>query len=396
MSAMRFRRFGRTELAMPVLTCGGMRYQEAWQDLEPNQVPKERQANLEAIVQHAFELGMRHFETARGYGSSEMQLGWVLPSLPREQLIVQTKVNPRADARQFLSDFETSLRHLRLDYVDLFAVHGVNNREKLGWTLRKGGCLEAALRLKAEGRVRHLGFSTHGTTDVILEAIRSGGFDYVNLHYYFVNLLNWDAVEEAAARDMGVFIISPNDKGGKLYDPPAKLVELCRPLSPMQFNALFCLAHPEIHTLSIGAARPGDLDEHVRALAHYDAIPKTIAPILARIGGEMERTLGREWCSRWSEGLPEYLDVPGQVNVKEIARLWTYAKGLDLIEWGKMRYNLLGRADDWFPGENAAKLDREALARALSGSPVADQMIEVLEQAHSLLLAEPKKRLSQS
>jgi predicted aldo/keto reductase-like oxidoreductase len=49
---------------------------------------------------------------------------------------------------------------------------------------------------------------------------------------------------------MGVFIISPNDKGGKLYDPPAKLVDLCPPLTPMQFNALYCLARPQVHTLS--------------------------------------------------------------------------------------------------------------------------------------------------
>ena len=43
---------------------------------------------------------------------------------------------------------------------------------------------------------------------------------------------------------MGVFIISPNDKGGKLYEPPPKLTELCAPLTPMQFNDLYCLARP--------------------------------------------------------------------------------------------------------------------------------------------------------
>ena len=96
---------------------------------------------------------------------------------------------------------------------------------------------------------------------------------------------------------MGVFIISPNDKGGKLYAPPPKLVNLCRPLSPMQFNALYCLARPEVHTLSCGAARPSDFDEHVNALACYDQIAQTIAPIERALRAEMDQALGRDWAN---------------------------------------------------------------------------------------------------
>jgi predicted aldo/keto reductase-like oxidoreductase len=121
-----------------------------------------------------------------------------------------------------------------------------------------------ARRLQREGRVRFVGFATHAPCHVIEQAIRTGEFDYVNLHWYFVNDLNGPAVTAAREHDMGVFIISPSDKGGKLYEPPAKMIDLCRPLSPMQFNDLYCLRRPEVHTLSIGAARPADFDEHVR------------------------------------------------------------------------------------------------------------------------------------
>ena len=306
---MKYRRFGRTELAMPVLSCGGMRYQFKWHDVAPNEIPPANQQNLEAAIRRALNLGINHIETARGYGTSEMQLGRILPTLPREKNIVQTKISPKPTADEFLRAFDTSMKYLHLDYVDLLGLHGINSRQFLHYALRKDGCVAAARKLQHEGRVRFLGFSTHATPDIILDAVNSGEFDYVNLHWYFVNDLNWAAIEAAHARDMGVFIISPNDKGGKLYEPPPKLVELCTPLSPMQFNDLYCLARPQVHTLSCGVARPGDFDEHVRALDYYGRIAAMIAPIEQRLREEMKRVLGAEWCERWFEGLPQYLDV---------------------------------------------------------------------------------------
>ncbi|MCC7518687.1 MAG: aldo/keto reductase [Verrucomicrobiae bacterium] len=394
---MQTRRFGRTHLPMSVLSCGGMRYQFQWNDATSKEIPAESQANVAATIQRAFELGINHFETARGYGTSERQLGLELPKLPRDKIIVQTKIAPEADPKAFLAAFEKSMANLKLDHVDLFAFHGLNHDETVDWTLRKGGCLEAARRLQREGRLRFIGFSTHATPRVILRAIESGEFDYINLHWYFVNPLNWPAVLAAAARDMGVFLISPSDKGGMLYDVLPKMASLCAPLTPIQFNDLYCLARPQVHTISVGAARPSDFDEHVAALRHYESAAATVAPVEARLVAEMERILGADWVRRWPEGIPEYSEIPGAVNVLEILRLWTYAKPLELTAWAKSRYNLLsGGGGHWFPGEMASKAQNAALRAALAKSPFAERILEILREAHAAFYEQPKKRLSQS
>lgn len=394
--SMVYRRFGRTNLQMPVLTCGGMRYQHKWQDVPPEDIPRANQENLERTIHRALELGINHIETARGYGTSEMQLGWILPKLPREKLIVQTKVAPSADPKEFLATFEKSLDYLGLEHVDLLSFHGINTQELLDQTILRQGCLKVARQLQREGRVRHIGFSTHAHVQTIRAAIQTGEFDYVNLHWYWVNDRNWPAVLDAAGQDMGVFIISPNDKGGKLQEPPAKLEELCAPLSPMVFNDLYCLRRPQVHTLSIGAAKPSDFDEHVRAVGLLDRAEELVPPIDQRLRAEVARIHGENWLATWERGLPDWEDVPGEINVWEITRLWTYAKALDLVEFAKMRYNLLGNAGHWFPGRNADQLPELDLRPALAGSPHAERILAALEESRTWLKAEEKKRLSES
>lgn len=380
---------------MPVFSCGGMRYQYKWQDLPQQDVPLDNQTNLEATIRRSLDLGINHIETARGYGSSEMQLGEILPKLPREKLIVQTKISPSADAQAFRSTFDQSLAYLKLDYVDLLGLHGINTPELLEYSLRPGGCLDVARQLQAQGKVRFIGFSTHGASAVIQQAIATDAFDYLNLHWYYINQTNWEAIEAANRHDMGVFIISPSNKGGMLESPPQRLVDLCAPLSPMVFNDLFCLSRPQIHTLSIGAARPQDFDEHLKTLDLLDQVDEVLPPIMQRLEQAMIDQFGEAWAKTWQVGLPSYDQTPGNINIPVILMLRNLAIAYNMVEYGKMRYNLLTNAGHWFPGANAVRTAELDLRSSLVHSPHAEEIPEVLMDAHRLLGGEAVQRLSQ-
>ena len=382
---------------MPVFSCGGMRYQFKWQDMPLSEIPAESQQNLEATIRRAVEVGINHIETARGYGCSERQLGQILPKLPRQSLIVQTKIGPNDNPDQFTREFEESLERLQLQYVDLLAIHGANDAQTMDQAIRPNGCLAAARKIQQRGLARHIGFSTHAPLREILRGItteRDGGFDYVNIHWYYIFQRNWPAIEEAARRDMGVFIISPSDKGGMLYDPPAKLVELCKPLHPIVFNDLFCLSRPQpplIHTLSIGAARPGDFDLHLKALDHLADTENVLPPILKRLeaayGGAVDPSLRDPYA------LPEWEQIPGQVNVPVILWLRNLVAAYDMNKYAKMRYGMLGNGGHWFPGKNAGALDEPALRQTLGSA--GDRIVPLLKNMHEAFGGESIKRLSQ-
>ena len=126
-----------------------MRMQETWApaaDMDFSKINKLVQANFEKIVDRSMKLGINHFETARGYGTSEVQYGEALKKFPRESYILQTKVVPKASTDDFRTTLEKSFSELQLTaegnnpggYVDLFSFHGLNIMEHLEWITRPG------------------------------------------------------------------------------------------------------------------------------------------------------------------------------------------------------------------------------------------------------------------
>jgi predicted aldo/keto reductase-like oxidoreductase len=380
---VKYRRFGRTNLDLSLFSLGGMRFQESW--LRGAETSPTSQKNLEATLDRALDLGINHVETARGYGTSEAQLGPALARHPRERFFLQTKVLPTADPREFESHLEESFRLLQVDHLDLFGVHGVNDQKSADRTMAPGGCLEVVERWRAQGRIRAIGFSTHAPVPLVLPLIESGRFDYVNLHYYYLFQDNRSLIEAARRQNMGVFIISPSDKGGRLYRASAKLRALCEPLSPMVFNDLWCLATTGIHTISLGAARPTDFDDHLKVLDLLDDPAPFLDPIVGRLEAAYRQALGDDFAKHWSEGLREWSELPGRVNVKRIIWLRNLVLAFDLLEFAQERYMSMKPGDLWVPGAHADAFDDREMVAALPDSPFREQIPGILREAHKLL-----------
>ncbi len=336
---MRQRRFGKTNLNLSTFSLGTMR-------LASPQTSRQ-------TIAKAISLGINHLETARGYGQSEVYLGQALQDLaiPRGQIYLTTKLSPTTDEKKIKLEIDRSLARLQVDYIDCLAIHGINTWEHLEWVTNPDGCLAAIQTAIKQGKIRHLGFSTHGSLDLILAAIETDLFEFVNLHYYYFFQRNEKAIALAAAKDMGIFIISPADKGGKLYTPPQKLAELCSPFTPLELNYRFLLSDRRITTLSVGAATPEELVTPLQVADADQPLTKEETAVFSKLKQELETTLATDLCRQCNQCLP----CPEAINIPEILRLRNLTIAYDMKDYGQYRYRMLENAGHWFPGNKGNK-----------------------------------------
>jgi uncharacterized protein len=382
---MKYRRFGKTNLPLSVFSLGTMRYLAS---------PE----NASLTIEKALELGINHIETASGYGKSENYLGTALGKalqnglgnglgIERQDLFITTKIPPTPNADTMRSHIDESLTKLNLDYVDCLGIHGLNTWEHYNWVTAKNGCMQAVGEALADGRVRHVGFSTHAPLEIILAAINTDLFDFVNLHYYYFFQRNRAAVELASDKDMGIFIISPADKGGRLYTAPQKLQELCNEFSPLELNYRFLLSDPRVTTLSVGAATPDELVEPLQVAERVGELtPKEMA-VFDELENHKNMALGTDKCSQCYKCLP----CPEEINIPEVLRLRNLAVAYEMSDYAQYRYRMFENAGHWFPGMKGNKCTDcgDCLPKCPEGLDIPD----LLRDAHTRLNGAGSRRL---
>jgi uncharacterized protein len=380
---MEYRRFGKTEKRLSVITLGGMRYVGGW-GKPRNEPGRDMIEQAKTCLLRALELGINHIETAHGYGKSEHCYGAAFKELgvPRERYFLMTKGDPESsDATHRM--LEEQLRGLGTDHIDLYAYHGINNAARKDEALRKGGAVETLLRYKEQGVIGSVGFSSHAPLNVLCGAVETGLFDFVNLHYYYFFQRNLAAIQLAQLRDMGVFIISPNDKGGQLWNASELVEGLTKPLTPIQWNARFCLRLSAVHTLSFGMTELAHFEEMRGVfpssvpLSHQDLTVQT----------RLDQLVTKDPLSLY-DGY-EFDDDPSGINIPEVLRFRRMLKCYEMENFARYRYNMFEEKGHWFPGCFATP-DRVALVdegRCPPGVPIR----RLLSEAHEALY-QPKPR----
>lgn len=374
---MRYRRFGQTNRQLSLFSLGTMRFLAS-------------EAVAQATIQRAIALGINHLETAQGYGASEVFLGRALRQglgISRAELFLTTKISPTPDAATMATAIDRSLERLGVDYLDGLALHGVNTAEHLQWVMAPDGCMAAVRAAIAAGRVRHVGFSTHGSLELILQAIATGQFAFVNLHYYYFFQRHRAAIEQAHQQDMGVFIISPADKGGQLYTPPTQLRQQCQPFTPLHLTYRFLLSDPRITTLSTGPATPEELDAIATVMDRDEPLTTAEQTALAHLETQQATQLGTERCSQCYACLP----CPEAIHIPEVLRLRNLAIAHDMTAYGQYRYGMFERAGHWFPGRRGDRCTD--CGDCLPRCPEQLDIPTLLRDAHARLGGHPRRRL---
>ncbi|MGD8474410.1 MAG: aldo/keto reductase [Anaerolineae bacterium] len=151
---------------------------------------KPKQAEADHILELLLEYGINHIDTAKSYGYAEKRIGpWMAQH--RDMFFIATKSGRRTYQAAW-DDLQRSLERLRIDYVDLWQMHGLTN--PVGWerAMGEGGALQAFVEAREKGLARFLGVTGHGikAPAVHLRSLQRFDFDSVLVPYNYSLMQN--------------------------------------------------------------------------------------------------------------------------------------------------------------------------------------------------------------
>jgi len=312
------RTLGKTGLKVPVISFGVMR------------------ADNPALCKAAYDNGIKLFDTANGYqnGNNETMLGNMFKDIPRKSFILETKVKPagvgrdgkpsdQTTADDFLQKFNVSLSRLQMDYVDILYIHDISNTELLGYK----PILSVLEKLKKQGKVNFIGFSTHNNMAAVISAAADMAIWDVILTTYNFKIANIEEMNASLrkANQAGIGIVAMKTMaGGGFLDK-----EKTRPINAAA-ALKWALSNTDVHTAIPGMTTFDHLDTNMKVLADLNMSEQEKKDILIASADQGMFCTG---CNNCLKACPVKLPVP------DLMRAYMYAYGYSNLP---MAYNLLG------------------------------------------------------
>jgi predicted aldo/keto reductase-like oxidoreductase len=317
-----YRTLGKTGLKVPVISFGVMN------------------SDNPSLCKAAFDKGIKLFDTANGYqgGNNEIMLGNLFKEFKRDSFILATKVKPSRDSEgkpndqtspeKFLELFNTSLSRLQMDYVDILYVHDVNNPEFLEFK----PLVNTIKKLKKDGKIRFMGFSTHRNEPAVIEAANADTWDVIltkyNYRLAYITELN-NAIKKAASAGIG--IIAMKTVAGGFLDR-----ERTKPLNTTA-AIKWVLSNPDVATTIPGRTTFDQLELNSKILADISLTDKEKSDLLA------DNSLPGLFCSGCNQCVPS---CPKNLPVPELMRAYMYAYGYSMPSMAQTLLGDLGISDN--------------------------------------------------
>ena len=281
------------------------------------------------MVRYAVEKGVNYFDTAWGYhnGQSESILGETLSDYPRDSFYLATKF-PGYDLNNMdkvEEIFEAQLKKCKVDYFDFYLFHNVCELNIDAYLDSKYGIYDYLIAQKKNGRIRHLGFSVHGTLDTTKRVLDAYGKD-MEFCQIQLNWLDWKMqnakakVELLKELNIPIWVMEPV-RGGKLatIEPEyeAALKQLRPNSSVVEWAFRFLQSIPEVTVTLSGMSNMEQLKENIATYETDNALTEREVNTLFDIAHAMtsKKTLPCTACRYCTSHCPMELDIPSLIEL---------------------------------------------------------------------------------